>query len=111
MNKPVVSFEFFPPQTPEGVEKLAVTRKKLAALHPDFFSVTFGAGGSTQERSLDVVRQTKAEGFRVAPHLSCVGSTRENIRDVLQTYQQLGIGHIVALSDFLHLRLLLTLHK
>ncbi len=97
MNKPVVSFEFFPPQTPEGVEKLAVTRKQLAALHPDFFSVTFGAGGSTQERSLDVVRQTKAEGFRVAPHLSCVGSTRENIRDVLQTYQQLGIGHIVAL--------------
>jgi methylenetetrahydrofolate reductase (NADPH) len=97
MSKPLFSFEFFPPHTPEGVEKLADTRKQLATLHPDYFSVTFGAGGSTRERTLEVVQQIKAEGLEVAPHLSCVGSTRENIRSILQTYQQLGIKRIVAL--------------
>ena len=97
MNKPLFSFEFFPPQTPEGMEKLAATRKQLAALKPEFFSVTFGAGGSTQERTLETVRQIKAEGFQVAPHLSCVGSTRDNIRSLLQTYQQMGVNRIVAL--------------
>jgi len=97
MNKPLFSFEFFPPQTPEGMEKLAATRKQLAALNPEFFSVTFGAGGSTQERTLETVRQIKAEGLQVAPHLSCVGSTRDNIRSLLQTYQQLGVNRIVAL--------------
>ncbi|MDP2143669.1 MAG: methylenetetrahydrofolate reductase [NAD(P)H] [Gallionella sp.] len=97
MNKPLFSFEFFPPQTPEGMEKLAATRKQLAALNPEFFSVTFGAGGSTQERTLETVRQIKAEGFQVAPHLSCVGSTRDNIRSLLQTYQQMGVNRIVAL--------------
>ena len=97
MNKPLFSFEFYPPHTPEGVEKLAATRLQLAALHPDFFSVTFGAGGSTQERSLEIVQQIKAENLEVAPHLSCVGSTRENIRAILQTYKQLGIKRIVAL--------------
>ncbi|HEX5364634.1 MAG TPA: methylenetetrahydrofolate reductase [NAD(P)H] [Gallionella sp.] len=97
MNKPLFSFEFFPPQTAEGMEKLAATRKQLAALHPEFFSVTFGAGGSTQERTMEAVRQIKADGFQVAPHLSCVGSTRENIRNLLQTYQQMGVGRIVAL--------------
>ncbi|MFZ3019872.1 MAG: methylenetetrahydrofolate reductase [NAD(P)H] [Gallionella sp.] len=97
MNKPLFSFEFFPPQTPEGMEKLAATRKQLAVLNPEFFSVTFGAGGSTQERTLDTVRQIKAEGLQVAPHLSCVGSTRDNIRSLLQTYQQMGVNRIVAL--------------
>lgn len=97
MNKPLFSFEFFPPQTPEGMEKLAATRKQLAALNPEFFSVTFGAGGSTQERTLETVRQIKAEGLEVAPHLSCVGSTRDNIRSLLQTYQQMGVKRIVAL--------------
>ncbi|MCK9201755.1 MAG: methylenetetrahydrofolate reductase [NAD(P)H] [Gallionella sp.] len=97
MNKPLFSFEFFPPQTPEGMEKLAATRKQLAALNPEFFSVTFGAGGSTQERTLETVRQIKAEGLQVAPHLSCVGSTRDNIRSLLQTYQQMGVNRIVAL--------------
>lgn len=91
------SFEFFPPQTPEGLEKLSVTREKLALIHPEFFSVTFGAGGSTQERTLQTVQQIHNEGFAVAPHLSCVGSTRDNIRALLQTYQQLGIKRIVAL--------------
>lgn len=97
MNRKLFSFEFFPPQTPEGVEKLAATRKQLAALNPDYFSVTFGAGGSTRERTLEVVQQIKAEGLQVAPHLSCVGSTRDNIGTILQTYQQLGIHRIVAL--------------
>ena len=97
MNKPLFSFEFFPPQTPEGMEKLAATRKQLAALNPEFFSVTFGAGGSTQERTLETVRQIKAEGYQVAPHLSCVGSTRDNIRGLLQTYRDMGVKRIVAL--------------
>ena len=97
MNKALFSFEFFPPHTPEGVEKLAAVRKQLASVRPDYFSVTFGAGGSTRERTLEVVQQIKAEGLEVAPHLSCIGSTRENIRSLLQTYKQLGIKRIVAL--------------
>jgi methylenetetrahydrofolate reductase (NADPH) len=97
MSKPLFSFEFFPPQTPEGVEKLAVTRKQLAALHPEFFSVTFGAGGSTQERTLETIGHIHAEGHHAAPHLSCVGSTRENIRALLFAYKDMGIRRIVAL--------------
>jgi len=97
MNKPVFSFEFFPPQTPEGVKKLAVTRKQLAPLKPEFFSVTFGAGGSTRDRTLETVQQIKSEGFSAAPHLSCVGSTRENIAAILNTYKNLGINRIVSL--------------
>lgn len=97
MSKPLFSFEFYPPQTPEGAEKLAAVRRQLAVLQPDYFSVTFGAGGSTRERTLEVVQQIKAEGLEVAPHLSCVGSTRDNIRSILQTYRQLGIRRIVAL--------------
>ena len=97
MNKPLFSFEFFPPQTPEGVEKLAATRKQLALTKPEFFSVTFGAGGSTQDRTLETIRQIKAEGYSAAPHLSCVGSTRENIRVMLNTYRDMGIKRIVAL--------------
>lgn len=71
-----ISIEFFPPQTPEGVEKLRIVRSKLAVLKPEFFSVTFGAGGSTRERTFSVVKEIAAEGFNAAPHLSCVGSTR-----------------------------------
>lgn len=97
MHKPLFSFEFFPPQTPEGVAKLSAARKQLTQRHPEFFSVTFGAGGSTQERTLQTVQQIHSEGFAVAPHLSCVGSTRDNIRELLQTYQQLGVKRIVAL--------------
>lgn len=97
MSKRVFSFEFFPPQTPEGVEKLAAARKQLAPLKPEFFSVTFGAGGSTQERTLETVQQIKAEGYSAAPHLSCIGSTRENIRTMLDTYKDMGIKRIVAL--------------
>ena len=97
MSKPLFSFEFFPPQTPEGVQKLAGTRKQLALLKPEFFSVTFGAGGSTQDRTLDTIRKIKAEGYHAAPHLSCIGATRENIRTLLNTYKDMGLKRIVAL--------------
>jgi len=97
MTRQLFSFEFFPPQTPEGVAKLAATRKQLAPLKPEFFSVTFGAGGSTQDRTLETIRQIKAEGYNAAPHLSCVGSTQENIRTMLNAYKDMGIKRIVAL--------------
>ena len=97
MNKQLFSFEFFPPQTPEGAIKLAATRKQLAALKPEFFSVTFGAGGSTQDRTLETIRQIKSEGHNAAPHLSCVGSTRDNIRIMLNAYKDMGVNRIVAL--------------
>jgi len=91
------SFEFFPPKTPEGMEKLRTARAQLTALDPEFFSVTFGAGGSTRDRTLETVLDIKQQGFEAAPHLSCIGSTREDIRAILQTYQQHGIKRIVAL--------------
>ncbi len=97
INKNPVSFEFFPPQTPEGLTKLVATSRQLAALKPEYFSVTFGAGGSTRERTLEAVQLLKQEGYNAAPHLSCIGSTRENIRAILGTYKQLGIKRIVAL--------------
>jgi methylenetetrahydrofolate reductase (NADH) len=91
------SCEFFPPQTPEGVEKLRATRRQLAQLHPAFFSVTFGAGGSTRDRTLETVLEIQSQGLAAAPHLSCVGSTRENIRAQLGRYRDAGIRRIVAL--------------
>lgn len=94
---PTFSFEFFPPQTPEGMEKLRATRVQLAQFNPKFFSVTFGAGGSTRERTLETVLEIQAEGYPVAPHLSCIGSTRENIRAILEKYRDHGISHLVAL--------------
>jgi methylenetetrahydrofolate reductase (NADPH) len=92
-----LSFEFFPPKTPEGVEKLRATREKLAALKPKFFSVTFGAGGSTRDRTLETVLEIQRSGSEAAPHLSCIGSTKENIREILNTYKASGIRHMVAL--------------
>ena len=97
MDNTPVSFEFFPPQTPEGIEKLTAVRARLAALKPEFFSVTFGAGGSTQERTVETIRQIHADGYEAAPHLSCVGSTRENIHELLLNYRDMGIKRIVAL--------------
>lgn len=97
MSNSHISFEFFPPQTTEGIEKLTGARRQLATLNPEFFSVTFGAGGSTRDRTLETVTQIKTEGYEAAPHLSCVGSTRENIREILQTYRDAGIKRIVAL--------------
>lgn len=97
MNKMPISFEFFPPQTPEGLGKLADICKQLALYKPEYFSVTFGAGGSTRDRTLATVEQILHQGFDAAPHLSCVGSTRENIREILHTYKALGVKRIVAL--------------
>ena len=92
-----VSFEFFPPNTPEGQVKLRQTREALAALEPEFFSVTFGAGGSTQEKTLGVVADIAAEGHPVAPHLSCIGATRDGIARLLDHYRDQGIRRLVAL--------------
>ncbi len=92
------SFEFFPPRSDKGAEMLRLERDKLAALKPRFFSVTFGAGGSTQERTLETVLEIQRDsGIEAAPHLSCIGSTREKIADILKTYQEAGVRHIVAL--------------
>ena len=97
MKRTEISIEFFPPQTPEGVDKLRTTRAKLAELKPEFFSVTYGAGGSMRERTFAIVREIAAEGLSAAPHLSCIGSTRESIRAILDEYKAENIGRIVAL--------------
>jgi methylenetetrahydrofolate reductase (NADPH) len=91
------SFEFFPPKTPEGSEKLRAVRQKLGALRPEFFSVTFGAGGSTKEGTWNTVMALHAEGYPVAPHISCIGTTRESVRELLNGYRQAGIRRLVAL--------------
>jgi methylenetetrahydrofolate reductase (NADPH) len=95
--QPLYSLEFFPPKTPEGVEKLRIARREFAALKPAFCSVTFGAGGSTREGTLATVLEIRSEGMEGAPHLSCIGSTRDGVRDVLAQYRSHGIRHIVAL--------------
>jgi methylenetetrahydrofolate reductase (NADPH) len=91
------SFEFFPPNTPEGREKLRVTTRQLAQLGPKFFSVTYGAGGSTRDRTLETVLDIQASGYAAAPHVSCIASTRSSIRETLERYQENGIRHLVAL--------------
>jgi len=92
-----ISFEFFPPQTPEGVAKLRAVRTRLAAVGPTFFSVTYGAGGSTRELTRDIIMEIAAEGHAAAPHLSCIGSTRAGIRALLDHYRAHGIRRLVAL--------------
>ena len=98
MTKSVpISFEFFPPNTPVGDDKLKIVVQELGALKPDFFSVTYGAGGATREKTLKTVQAIAAAGFEAAPHLSCIGSTREGIAAVLATYRAQAIRRIVAL--------------
>ncbi len=97
MNSIELSFEFFPPKTQEGVEKLRATRAQLVPLKPKFVSVTFGAGGSTQQGTLDTVVEMAKEGLEAAPHLSCIGSSKESLRAALDEYRSHGIRHIVAL--------------
>ena len=97
MAQPNFSIEFFPPKTADGVEKLRVTRGKLAALNPAYFSVTFGAGGTTQKGTLDTVLEMRAEGLSAAPHLSCIGGDEASIRAILQEYQANDIRKLVAL--------------
>lgn len=92
-----VSFEFFPPNTPVGDEKLRDVVRQLGAVHPEFFSVTYGAGGSTRDKTLATVNAIADAGFEAAPHLSCVGSTRVGLRETLATYRARNIRRIVAL--------------
>jgi methylenetetrahydrofolate reductase (NADPH) len=94
---PVISFEFFPPKTMEGVTKLRETRRQLAQLQPKFFSVTFGAGGSTRDRTRDTVLEIQAEGYEAAPHISCISSSKEEISSLLADYRANNIRHLVAL--------------
>ena len=91
------SFEFFPPKTAEGAAKLQDTVKQLGQLNPDFFSVTYGAGGSTREGTLSTVLRIREAGHAAAPHLSCVASTRASLEEVIDQYKAHGIRHIVAL--------------
>ena len=97
MKKTAFSFEFFPPKTADGIEKLRENRAKLAQFNPEFFSVTFGAGGSTRDRTMDTVLEIQKEGFQSAPHISCVSSSKEEIRDLLNIYKERGIKRLVAL--------------
>jgi len=96
--KPRFSFEFFPPKTDVGVKKLNAVREELAKLDPAFFSVTYGAGGSTRDRTFDTVMDTKSStGINTAPHLSCVGDTREQLRGLINQYKDNDINRIVTL--------------
>jgi len=92
-----VSIEFFPPKTPEGVEKLRLVRQQLYALQPEFCSVTFGAGGSTQEGTFNTVRDIQAEGVAAASHFSCIGASRAGVREQLATLKAMGVKRLVAL--------------
>jgi methylenetetrahydrofolate reductase (NADPH) len=92
-----VSVEFFPPKTPEGVEKLRLVRQQLYALKPEFCSVTFGAGGSTQEGTFNTVRDILTEGHSAASHFSCIGATRAGVRAQLATLKAMGVKRLVAL--------------
>lgn len=96
-NKFGLSFEFFPPKTAEGMDKLRETRTQLAKFNPEFYSVTFGAGGSTRDRTMDTVLEIQREGFQAAPHISCISSSKDEIRDLLHAYQAQGINRLVAL--------------
>ena len=91
------SFEFFPPRTPVGQEKLASLCDRLVAYEPSFFSVTYGAGASVRERTLDAVLRARRGQIDAAPHLSCIGSDRENLAELLNTYRREGVRRIVAL--------------
>lgn len=92
-----LSFEFFPTKTDEGTEKLLKVRDELAAFNPEFFSVTYGAGGSTRDRTYAIVKAIQESGIAAAPHLSCVGDSTEDLRSLLNEYKDLGIDRIVAL--------------
>ncbi len=92
-----ISFEFFPPKTPEGAEKLRGVRRELARLSPHFYSVTFGAGGSTREGTLATVTEMHREDVAAAPHLSCIGASTIEMAETLEHYRALGVRRLVAL--------------
>ncbi len=97
MSSVPISFEFFPPNTPVGTEKLKTVVQELAVVKPEFFSVTYGAGGATRDKTLATVKDIAAAGHEAAPHLSCVGSTADSISEILATYRTQGIKRLVAL--------------
>src|SRR3954462_772677 len=97
MGNSGLSFEFFSPKTPAGKSKLREPWQQLAALKPNFFSVTFGAGGSTREGTLETVVEIRGAGHEAAPHLSCIASSRDEVTSQLERYLAQGIRHIVAL--------------
>ncbi len=97
MKKPTFSFEFFPPKSDEAAEKLRVVRAQLAQVEPAFFSVTFGAGGSTKEGTWNTVLEMHRAGLPVAPHISCVGTTRGQVAQLLHGYRDAGVNRLVAL--------------
>jgi methylenetetrahydrofolate reductase (NADPH) len=97
LNTPDISMEFFPPKTTEGADKLRAARVQLAELGPEYFSVTFGAAGSTQAGTRDTVLEIQREGHKAAPHLSCIGRSRTELREIITEYKSHGIRHIVAL--------------
>lgn len=92
-----LSFEFFPTRTPEGRAKQVITRKQLRQFSPEFFSCTSGAGGSTRDGTMQTIGDILAEGTAAAPHLPCIGMTAAEIRELLDTYKEMGVRHIVAL--------------
>lgn len=92
-----ISFEFFPPKTDVGAEKIKVVHQQLQALNPAYFSVTYGAGGSTRERTLSTIESINGQGAPVAPHLSCIGDSKERIAELLTLYKSQGIDRLVAL--------------
>ena len=92
-----ISFEFFPPKTAEGAAKLVNVRRELYAMKPEFFSVTYGAGASTQDGTLQQVQAILSEGFDAAPHFSCIGATRDSVREQLAAFKSAGIRRMVAL--------------
>lgn len=92
-----LSFEFFPPKTPEGVDKLRVVRQQLYALKPEFCSVTYGAGGSTQEGTFNTVRDILDEGVSAASHFSCIGATKATVRSQLALLKSMGVKRLIAL--------------
>ncbi|MFL2980210.1 MAG: methylenetetrahydrofolate reductase [NAD(P)H] [Methylophilaceae bacterium] len=96
-NVPSVSFEFFPPRTEEGIVKLRKTVQILSEFSPEFFSVTFGAGGSTKEKTSDTVLDIKSSGQKAVPHISCISSSKKEIKDLLDHYKANNINHLIAL--------------
>lgn len=97
MHNIPLSFEFFPPKTADGIANLRETRQKLAVFNPEFFSVTFGAGGSTRDRTMDTVFEIQAEGYPAAPHISCISSSKAEITELLNAYKDKGIKRLVVL--------------
>jgi len=91
------SFEFFPPRTQEGEEKLKTTLKNLSEFNPEFFSVTFGAGGSTKDKTIGIVESIKDQGYSAVPHISCITSTKDEVLELITSYKNKGIDRLVAL--------------